>query len=163
MNRRVLAASIVVTVVVFDQLTKIWAVAQLSDKPIDIVGDTVRLLLARNAGGAFSFVSGAGVTPVLALIAIGVAIYLVRMVGRTEDRLMLVALALILGGALGNLCDRFVRSPGFLRGEVIDFISVGWWPIFNVADSALSIGIVLLLVTSFRSPASRNADEPSSV
>jgi signal peptidase II len=163
MNRRVLAAAIVVVVVVLDQLTKIWAVAALSDEPIDIVGDTVRFQLARNAGGAFSFVSGAGVTPVLALIAIGVAIYLVRMVGRAEGRLMLVALALILGGALGNLCDRFVRSPGFLRGEVIDFVSVGLWPIFNVADSALSIGIVLLLVASFRSPASQGADEqPSS-
>jgi signal peptidase II len=163
MNRRVVAIVIVVTVVVLDQLTKIWAVAALSDQPINIVGDTAQFQLARNAGGAFSFVSGAGVTPLLALIAIGVAIYLVRMVGRTEDRLMLVALALILGGALGNLCDRFVRSPGFLRGEVIDFVRVGWWPIFNVADSALSIGIVLLLVASFRSPASKDADEPSAV
>ena len=163
MNRRVLAAGIVVTVVVLDQLTKIWAVAELSDQPIHIIGDWARFLLARNSGGAFSFVSGAGVTPVLALIAIGVTIYLVRMVGRTEDKLMLVALALILGGALGNLCDRFFRSPGFLRGEVVDFVSIGWWPIFNVADSALSIGIVLLLVASFRSPASQDADAPSAV
>ena len=163
MNRRVLAAMIVVTVVILDQLTKIWAVAALSDEPFDIVGDTVRFQLARNAGGAFSFVSGAGVTPLLALVAIGVAVVLVRMVGRTEDRCMLIALALILGGALGNLCDRLVRSPGFLRGEVIDFVSVGWWPIFNVADSALSIGIVLLLVASFRSPAARDADESSAV
>ncbi|MGZ8751629.1 MAG: signal peptidase II [Acidimicrobiia bacterium] len=164
MSRRVLAAVIVVVVVVvLDQLTKIWAVAALSDGPIDLVGDTVTFQLARNPGGAFSFVSGAGVTPLLALIAVGVAIYLVRMVGRTEDRLMLVALSLILGGALGNLCDRFFRSPGFLRGEVVDFVSVGWYPIFNVADSALSIGIVLLLVASFRSPASKDADEPTSV
>jgi signal peptidase II len=163
MNRRVLAAVIVVAVVVLDQLTKTWAVAALSDGPISVVGDTVVLQLARNPGGAFSFVSGAGVTPLLALIAIGVTIYLLRMVGRTDDRLMLVALALVLGGALGNLLDRFFRSPGFLRGEVIDFVSIGWWPIFNVADSALSIGIVLLLVASFRSPAPQDADEPSEV
>jgi signal peptidase II len=119
----------------------------------------VRLQLARNSGGAFSFVSGAGVTPVLAIIAIGVAIYLVRMVGRTDDPLMVVALALILGGALGNLTDRLVRSPGILSGRVIDFVSVGWWPIFNVADSALSIGIVLLLIASFRAPASQSTDQ----
>lgn len=161
MNRRVLASLIVVTVVVMDQLTKIWAVAALSDKPIDVVGDTVRFQLARNSGGAFSFVSGAGVTPVLAIIAIGVAIFLVRMVGRTDDPLMVVALSLILGGALGNLTDRFVRSPGILRGGVIDFMRVGWWPIFNIADSALSIGIVLLLVASFRSPATRDAGQVS--
>jgi signal peptidase II len=161
MNRRVLATLIVVTVVVLDQVTKIWAVAALSDGPVDVVGDTVVFQLARNPGGAFSFVSGAGVTPLLALIAIGVAVYLVRMVGRTDDRLMLVALSLILGGALGNLCDRLFRSPGFLRGEVVDFVSVGWWPIFNVADSALSIGIVLLLVASFRTPAPHESDEPT--
>jgi len=163
MNRRVLAAVIVFAVVVLDQVTKIWAVAALSDGPIGVVGDTVVLLLARNPGGAFSFGSGAGVTPLLALIAIGVAIYLVRMVGRTDDRLMLVALSLILGGALGNLGDRLFRSPGFLRGEVVDFVSIGWWPIFNVADSALTVGIILLLIASFRSPAPTDADVPSEV
>jgi signal peptidase II len=161
MHRWFLAAAIVVTVVVLDQLTKIWAVAALSDGPIDIVGDTARFQLARNPGGAFSFVSGAGVTPVLAIIAIGVTVYLVRMVSRTDDLLLVVALSLILGGALGNLCDRFFRSPGFLRGEVVDFVSVGWWPIFNIADSALSVGIVLLVFASFRSPATRDADQAS--
>jgi signal peptidase II len=163
MNRRVLAALIVVSVVVIDQLTKIWAVSSLSDGPIDVIGDFARFALARNPGGAFSFLSGAGVTPVLALVAIGVTIYLVRMVGRTDDLLMLIALSLILAGALGNLVDRIVRSPGFLRGHVIDFISVGRFPIFNVADSALTIGIVLLLVASFRQPAPEHADESSEV
>ncbi len=122
-----------------------------------MIGHTAQFQLARNAGGAFSFVSGAGVTPVLAIVAIGVAIYLVRKVGKTDDRLMLVALSLILGGALGNLTDRLVRSPGILRGEVVDFVRVGWWPIFNVADSALSIGILLLLVATLRSPARHDA------
>jgi signal peptidase II len=142
---------IVATVVSVDVLTKTWAVAALSDGPVDVVGDTVRFDLVRNPGGAFSFLSGAGVTPVLAILAVGVTIYLVRLLGRTDDRWMVVALALILGGALGNLVDRVFRSPGFLRGEVVDFVSVGWWPTFNVADSALSVGIVLLLVcTLFR-------------
>jgi signal peptidase II len=148
---RWLAAGIVVGVVALDVVTKVWAVAALSDGPVDVIGDTVRLDLTRNPGGAFSFLSGAGVTPVLALLATGVTIYLVRLLGRTDDRWMVVALALILAGALGNLVDRIFRSPGFLRGEVVDFVSVGWWPVFNVADSSLSIGIVLLLfVTLFR-------------
>ncbi len=163
MHRRWWAALIVVSIVVIDQLTKIWAVAVLTDGPINVVGDTARFVLARNPGGAFSVFSGAGVTPVLAVVAIAVAIYLVRMVGRTDDLLMLVSLSLILGGALGNLIDRLVRSPGFLRGHVIDFVSVSRFPIFNVADSALTIGIVLLLFASFRQPAPLHADEPSAV
>ncbi len=159
MSRRWLAAAIVIAVVIVDQLTKIWAVAALSEQPIDIVGSTARFQLARNSGGAFSLVSGAGMTPVLALIAIAVAIYLVRMVRRTSDPVMLVALSLILGGALGNLIDRFARSPGILRGGVVDFIRIGWWPIFNFADSALSVGIILLLAATFRRPETNDADE----
>jgi signal peptidase II len=150
---RWLAIGIVLAVVALDVLTKVWAVSALSDGPIDLIGDTVRFDLVRNPGGAFSFLSGAGVTPLLALLAIGVTIYLVRLLGRAEDRWSVVALALILGGALGNLLDRIFRSPGFLRGEVVDFVSVGWWPTFNVADSALSVGIVLLLVCTLLRPA----------
>ena len=59
--------------------------------------------------------------------------------------MLVVALTLVLGGALGNLADRFFRAPGFLRGHVVDFVSVGWWPVFNVADSCVTIGAVLLI------------------
>ncbi len=65
---------------------------------------------------------------------------------------MLVALALVLGGALGNLVDRLVRSPGFLRGEVVDFVGVRSFPTFNLADSAITIGAVLLLIAVVRAP-----------
>ena len=56
-----------------------------------------------------------------------------------------VGLGLILGGALGNLVDRFFRSPGPLRGHVVDFLSIGWWPVFNVADPAVVGGAILLV------------------
>ena len=56
-------------------------------------------------------------------------------------------------------CDRFFRAPGFLRGHVVDFVSVGWWPVFNVADSCVTIGAVLLIVRSLR--AARARAEPS--
>lgn len=148
----VLAGGIVVVVVALDQLTKLWAVAEVSDGPIDVVGDFVQLVLVRNAGSAFSLLSTAGITPLIALLAIGVAIFLVRLLARSDDVWLTVALALILGGALGNLSDRIFRSPGFLRGEVVDFVSVGSFPVFNVADAALDVGIVLLLVVSFRRP-----------
>lgn len=144
--------SIVAVVVVVDQLTKVWALANLADAPINVVGDFVRLLLARNPGGAFSFLSTAGVTPLLAVLAIGVAVFLVRLLARSNDVWLTVALALVLGGALGNLLDRIFRSPGVLRGHVVDFISIGSFPVFNVADSALTVGIAVLMICSVRRP-----------
>ncbi len=64
---------------------------------------------------------------------------------------MVVGLSLVLGGALGNLSDRVFRDPGFLRGAVVDFVSVGAWPTFNVADSAITIGAVLIIWRGWRS------------
>ena len=65
-------------------------------------------------------------------------------------RLAVVAFGLIVGGAFGNLVDRLVRGPGWGRGGVIDFIDVQVWPVFNIADSALSIGVVLMMVNLVR-------------
>jgi signal peptidase II len=144
------AVGIVVGVVILDQLTKAWVVAQLSDGPQSIVGTTVELRLSRNPGGAFSLFQS--FTPLLAVLALVVAFVLGRAILRTDDRLMVVALALVLGGALGNLVDRVVRAPSFLRGEVVDFVRVGRFPSFNVADSAITIGAVLLIVCAWRRP-----------
>jgi len=83
---------------------------------------------------------------------------LARVLRRTTDTVLVVALTLVLGGALGNLVDRFARAPGFLRGHVVDFISIGWWPVFNVADSCVTIGAVLLIARSLR--ATRVAEQP---
>jgi len=145
-----LVAGIVVGVVVADQLTKTWAVRHLADGPTELFGD-VAFRLSRNRGGAFSLFQG--FTPLLAVLAILLAVVLVRALQRTRDPLVLVALALILGGAIGNLIDRLVRSPSFLRGEVVDFVDVGRFPVFNVADSAITIGAVLLFVAALRTPA----------
>ena len=67
---------------------------------------------------------------------------------------------LLLGGALGNLSDRFFRAPSFLHGSVVDFVKVGWWPVFNVADSCVTIGAVLLIVRGLFPP--RDTDDPAS-
>ena len=106
---RWLAPSIVVGIVVLDQLTKSWVVASLSDGPLSIIGDDVELRLIRNSGGAFSLFTNA--TVVLALLAIVLSVVLVRAVQRARDRLTVVALSLVLGGALGNLTDRFAAQP----------------------------------------------------
>lgn len=140
--------AIVGGIILADQLTKSWMVAAHSDDPISIVGQTVELRVARNSGGAFSTFTNA--TVVLAVLAIGLTVWLVRTLRRTTDRPTVVALALVLGGALGNLCDRVFRSPGVLEGHVVDFVKVGRFPSFNVADSAITIGAILLIVLSFR-------------
>jgi signal peptidase II len=146
-----LAARIVVGIVVLDVLTKTWAVHELADGPIELIGDTVSFRLARNTGGAFSLFQA--FTPLIAVIAGVVAYFLVRTVQRTRDTLLVVALSLVLGGAIGNLLDRVFRSPGFLRGAVVDFVHLGAWPTFNVADSAITIGAVLVVVWSVRTSA----------
>lgn len=142
-----MAFGIVAVIVAFDQASKAWAVANLENGPKSIIGTDVQLRLTRNSGSAFSLFSG--FTPLLALLAIVIAFVLVRAVRKTEDTWTLVALGLVLGGALGNLIDRAFRKPSFLSGHVVDFISVGSWPTFNVADSAITVGAVLLLVLAF--------------
>jgi signal peptidase II len=135
-------------VVLLDQLAKWWAVNALDDRNIDLIG-SLRLALTRNSGGAFGL--GRGFAPMVVLAVIALVVVLVA-VGRSIDRsIVAVALGLVLGGALGNLSDRIF--PGFGRGEVIDFVDLQWWPVFNVADIAISIGCVLLILLSLRAPA----------
>ena len=138
------------TIVAVDQLTKAWAVAALSDRPQRIIGDFLQFEVTRNSGSAFSGFQG--YTPVLAVFAIVIAVFVARAVRQATDRWALVGLVLVLGGALGNLCDRFVRSPGFLRGHVVDFIAVGSFPVFNVADSCITIGAIVLIARTLLAP-----------
>ena len=86
-----------------------------------------------------------GYTWVLTLVALVVVIGILRYASRLVSTWWIVGIALVLGGAIGNLIDRMLRSPGPLRGHVVDFVSVGWWPVFNVADSAVVCGAILLV------------------
>ena len=135
-------------VVVLDQLTKIWAVAALSDGPVEVIGTLLQFRLTRNPGGAFSLLTG--LTPVLAVLAGVMVVYIVRTTRRTSDAVMAYSLGLVLGGAVGNLVDRLVRSPGVLRGEVVDFIKVPNWPTFNIADCAITVGVILIALRGWR-------------
>jgi signal peptidase II len=137
---------VVALIATADQITKTWAVRAL-DRPLHVIGP-IDLELSRNPGGAFSTFTRA--TPVLAILAIALAVVLVRAARRATDPVMAYVLATVLGGATGNLIDRVARAPGFLRGEVIDFVKVGWWPTFNVADAAVSVGAVVLVLWGWR-------------
>ncbi|MDJ0398231.1 signal peptidase II [Rhodococcus sp. PD04] len=135
---------VALVVYVADLVTKVLAVHYIDPAdPISIVGDTVTLTLVRNPGAAFSMATG--MTWLLTLVAIAVVVGVVK-IGRTlRSGWWALGLALVLGGALGNLTDRLFRSPGPLQGHVVDFVSVGWWPVFNVADSAIVCGAILLV------------------
>ena len=132
--------------VLADQVTKVWAVAALSDGPIDVFGEVIQFRLFRNPGAAFSSFTSGG--PVLGVLAAVVAVVIAAVLPRLELAIDRLALALILGGALGNFTDRIFRGDGFLDGAVIDFISPSFFPSFNVADSAITIGVALMLWSS---------------
>lgn len=155
----VLAAVIVIA----DQVTKLIAVAELEDgPPIHLIGETVRLVLLRNSGAAFSL--GTGATPVFSVIATVVVAGLLWFSRKVHARWWAWGLGLILGGAAGNLVDRYLRDPGVLHGHVVDFVSVGWWPVFNVADSCLVVGVIVLAVAVLRGvdyDGSRQSDKAS--
>ncbi|WP_319444934.1 MULTISPECIES: signal peptidase II [unclassified Mycobacterium] len=143
-----LLVSIAVTVLVLDVVTKALAVKLLTpNQPVSIIGDTVTWTLVRNPGAAFSL--AAGYTLVLTVIATGVVVGIVWMAPRLVSPWWALGLGMILGGALGNLMDRFFRGPAPLQGHVIDFVSIGWWPVFNVADPAVVGGAALLVGLSF--------------
>lgn len=134
-------------VLILDIVTKVLAVRLLvPGQPVSIIGDTVTWTLVRNSGAAFSMATG--YTWVLTLVATGVVIGIIWMGRRLVSPWWALGLGMILGGALGNLIDRFFRSPGPLRGHVVDFLSIGWWPVFNVADPAVVGGAILLVVLS---------------
>jgi signal peptidase II len=151
-----LLGGVALLVLVVDQLTKWWAVEELADgHAIDVVW-TLRFKLAYNTGSAFSLAQGRGA--LISLLALAVVALLLR-TGRHATRpLAALALALVVGGAIGNLADRAFRDgpgdEGFLGGAVVDFVDLQWWPVFNVADSAIVCGALLLVVTSWR-------DEPT--
>ncbi|MFC9438094.1 signal peptidase II [Nocardia sp. NPDC057030] len=128
-----------------DLLTKCLVVANLTPgEPVSIIGDFARFSLVRNPGAAFSMATG--MTWLLTLVAAAVVIGVVR-IGRTLRSLWwAIGLGMVLGGALGNLVDRLFRAPGPLQGHVVDFIAIGWWPVFNVADSSIVCGAILLVV-----------------
>ncbi|MGX1807798.1 signal peptidase II [Nocardia sp. NPDC055321] len=128
-----------------DLLTKIIMVAQLTPgEPVYLIGKTVRFTLVRNPGAAFSM-GGTGMTWLLTLIATAVVIGVIRIGSTLRSLPWAIGLGMVLGGALGNLVDRLFRSPGPLQGHVVDFVAVGWWPVFNVADSAIVCGAILLV------------------
>jgi signal peptidase II len=139
-------SAVAAIVLVLDALTKQWAVSALADGPIEVLGP-VRLFLTYNKAAAFGL--GGAFVPFLALAALILVLVMVFAGSAAGRAPVAVALGLVLGGAFGNMADRVFRAPGFLRGGVVDFVDVGFWPVFNLADSCITVGCLLLLVSSW--------------
>jgi signal peptidase II len=148
--RRVgILVGIAVLVLALDIVTKVTVVATLSNRaPIRLLGGFLKLRVDRNPGAAFSF--GPSLTILFSLIAIAVIVVILRSSRRIHSLGWAVAFGLLLGGATGNLVDRFFRWPGPFRGWVVDWIQLPHWPVFNLADSAIVCGGVLLVLLSAR-------------
>jgi signal peptidase II len=152
-------------VLVADVVTKVVVVATIPQgTDVRTLGGVLYLTHLRNVGAAFSFAQGA--TILFTVLAVAVAVVIVRTSRRLYSALWATSLGLVLGGAVGNLMDRVFRSPGFLRGGVVDFLSLfapdgRIWPVFNVADSAIVCGGILgalLAVRGIEFDGSRSRD-----
>lgn len=136
MRARRLFIIITPTVFAFDLVTKNWAESYLQYRaPIRVIGDFLKLTYGTNPGAAFSFATDA--TVLLTSLKLCVATFIIYFMLKVTNSQWAISLALLLGGVLGNLWDRMTRPPGSWRGEVIDWIQLPNWPIFNIADSAI--------------------------
>jgi lipoprotein signal peptidase len=160
-RRRTPRLPVVLGVAVFvlaaDIISKVIVVATLSDRqclvgsyvpsppPVRLLGGVLTLCESRNPGAAFG-IGGTSTTIVFTAIAVGVIIFIVRTSRQIYSLPWAIALGLLLGGATGNLTDRIFRSPGPLRGWVVDWIQLPHWPVFNLADSAITCGAVLMVL-----------------
>jgi signal peptidase II len=171
----VLLLSIAATVVLVDIVTKVLVVAAIRPgENIRVLGGLVYLTQIRNAGAAFSMATG--MTWLLAIIALAVVAFIIRMAPKLRSTPWAVCLGLVLGGAIGNLIDRIFRAPGVMQGHVVDFVSVfapnaEVFPAFNAADSGITVGGVLLVLLAVLGydydgsrhgrPAARPAKQPA--
>lgn len=132
-------------IILCDQLTKSWAVSALSDGKIISVVWTLQFSLGYNSGIAFSQLQDLG--PFVGVAAVIAVMLLIRAMLRAQTASSAYGLCLIVAGAVGNLSDRIFRGDGWLHGRVVDFIDFQWFPSFNVADSSITVGAILLVAS----------------
>jgi signal peptidase II len=130
-----------------DRVTKVLAERSLQHGPIEVIPGVLDLRYTTNPGGAFGLFGG--IPWLFASISVAVIVAIVIASRRLPATSSAVGLGLVLGGAIGNMIDRAIRGPAF-SGEVVDFIDLQVWPIFNLADSAIMIGAGTLLIAGLR-------------
>ncbi|MCQ1946595.1 signal peptidase II [Arthrobacter sp. zg-Y1116] len=145
----VIMLAVAVVAVIADQLTKLWVVSTMAEGQItDVLPPILRWHFIRNPGAAFSI--GTDYTWVFTIIMVLVSGFLVYLMFRVRSLAWATALGLVLGGALGNLTDRLFREPSFGQGHVVDFIAFPNFAIFNIADSCVVSGVILVCLLTLR-------------
>lgn len=150
-GRRRIAALVAVAALAYglDLASKLIVVAELEHHPpVEVIGSLLQFDVIRNRGAAFGI--GEALTILLTAIAAVVIVVIARIARKLYSVPWAVALGLLLGGAFGNLTDRIFRAPGVFRGAVVDFIAPAHFAVFNLADSAIVCGGVLIVLLSFR-------------
>ncbi|UVJ41063.1 signal peptidase II [Arthrobacter sp. CJ23] len=133
----------------FDQLTKLWVTSTMVEgERIPVLPPLLHWYFIRNSGAAFSI--GENVTWVFSIIMAGVSVAILFQLRRLGSAWWALSLGLLLGGALGNLTDRLFREPSFAMGHVVDFIQLPNFAIFNIADSAVVSGVVIICLLTLR-------------
>ncbi|MFF3780489.1 signal peptidase II [Streptomyces sp. NPDC001933] len=150
-GKRKVAVLFVVAVFAYliDLISKMIVVEKLEHhEPIKLIGDWLQLSAIRNAGAAFGI--GEAFTIIFTFIAATVIVVIARLARKLYSLPWAIALGLLLGGALGNLTDRIFRAPGVFEGAVVDFIAPAHFAVFNLADSAIVCGGILIVILSFK-------------
>lgn len=148
-RRRLTFALVAVAAYAADQVSKLVAVDRLEGRPdVSVVGDLLQLNLVYNPGAAFS--AGAGLTPLITVVAIVATFVVLFYARRIGTATWAVALGLLLAGITGNLTDRLLRKPGIGRGHVVDFLELPNWPVFNIADICINVAAGLIIVQAIR-------------
>ncbi|WP_406449158.1 signal peptidase II [Streptomyces sp. NBC_00876] len=148
-RRIILLFCVAVLAYLLDLGSKMLVVAKLEhQEPIEIFGDWLKFDAIRNAGAAFGV--GEAFTIIFTIIAATVIVVIARLARKLYSLPWAIALGLLLGGALGNLTDRIFRAPGVFQGAVVDFIAPAHFAVFNLADSAIVCGGILIVLLSFK-------------
>ncbi|YCH09445.1 signal peptidase II [Arthrobacter sp. alpha11c] len=133
----------------FDQLTKLWVTSTMTEgERIPVLPPLLHWYYIRNSGAAFSI--GENVTWIFTIVMAGVSVAILLQLRRLGSAWWALSLGLLLGGALGNLTDRLFREPSFAMGHVVDFVQVPNFAIFNIADSAVVSGVVIICLLTLR-------------
>ncbi len=147
-RRYLIGLGIAASIVVADLLTKRYAALNFDGNPVEIIPGFFGFTYVENPGGAFGMFQNGGV--VIGVAALVVTVIVLVALAMERPMAETVALGFVVGGAVGNLVDRFARGEGIIDGPVIDWIELWWIPTFNIADASVTVAVVLLLIHAWR-------------
>lgn len=148
-RRYLVGLGIAAAIVVADLLTKRYAALNFDGNPVEIIPGFFGFTFVENPGGAFGVFQNGGV--IIGIAALIITVVVLVALAAERPLAETIALGLVVGGAVGNLVDRFARGEGIIDGAVIDWIELWWIPTFNIADASVTVAVALLLIHAWRS------------